>query len=927
MSWRQRIRALFNQGKLSADLDEELEFHFAMRKQLNVQDGMSEKEAASAARRQIGNKTQLKEHMREIDLFTFPDTVWQDVRFAFRMLAKHRRFTFTAILALGLGIGVNTAVFTLYRAFLLRPLDANNAKELVNVSCITDQGRYDANFSYPDFESYRDRNHVFSGLIAATADEVTLSDAGGSASSVGKVVGTVATAVGFRMPSVMAGTAEFVSVSLVSDNYFSVLETNPTQGRTFDSDDAHSTTPVVIISENYRRRRFAADPALIGKSVKLNGVAFTVIGISPQDFMGTSLNVPSFWIPLRFQELLHPGDDILHDRENACCRLNGRLLPGVRVNEAQAEMNLLAEQLRSLHAAHSDLSKPLTIQLRPGSPFGRDLDINLRFAIALIMSAVGMILVIACANLASLQLARSAARQSEIGIRISLGASRSRLIRQLLTESALLGIAAGAVSMVITYWVLRLFIVEIAAALPAEWGAFALRVSPDMQIFGYVFAISLLAGVLFGLLPALESSKANLISAIKEESTRFLALTGKNRLRDGLIAVQVAICLVLMINGGLLLRSSIRTLRMDTGYETKHVLSLEVNFPDGFGYTREKEVSEVRALEESLRSLPSVESVSIGRSPAGGGLRSATVTLEGEHPSAENSRILYYNYVQANYFGTLNIPLSLGHGFSMIGAGIDPAAIVSESAARDLWPGRNPVGQKLTLDGGDQFHSKDELLPVRTSYQVVGVAKDTRGVLIDGTDIRKVYLPLPAARLDDRPLLIRTKGDPWLLKDDIGRILRSLDSNMIVNSFTLDDLLRTSPQFVIARCAALFASAAGSLGLLLASIGIYGTVSYAVVRRTREVGIRVALGATKRNVLGLILVESTRPVVLGLLVGIIGAIGVAQLMRAILFGVTTLDAVSYVGVSALFFTIAMLAAYLPARKATRVDPMVALRYE
>ena len=446
------------------------------------------------------------------------------------------------------------------------------------------------------------------------------------------------------------------------------------------------------------------------------------------------------------------------------------------------------------------------------------------------MSAVGMVLLIACANLASLQLARSAARQSEIGVRISLGASRSRLIRQLLTESALLGVAAGAVSMVLTYWVLRLFIVEIVAALPAEWGAFALRVSPDMQIFGYVFVISLLAGVLFGLLPALESSKPNLISAIREEGTRF-SLTGKNRLRDGLIIVQVAVCLVLLINGGLLLRSSIRALDMETGYETKQILSLDVNFPDGFGYTREKEVAEVRALEERLRSLPSVESVSIGRSPAGGGLRSATATLEGEHPSAENTRILYYNYVQDNYFATLNIPLSIGSGFSSIGAGIDPVAIVSESAARDLWPGKNPVGQKLTLDGGDQFHSKDELLPVRTAYQVVGVARNTRGVLIDGTDIRKVYLPLPAGRLDDRPLLIRTKGDPWLLKDDVGKILSSLDSNMIVSSATLDDLLRTAPQFMISRCAALFASAAGSLGLLLASIGIYGTVSYAVVPR------------------------------------------------------------------------------------------------
>ncbi len=928
MGWRQKIRALFNQEQLSADMDEELQFHLAMRKELNIENGMSEDEAGSAARRQIGNPTWLKEEMRTIDLFAFPDTVWQDLKFAFRMLAKQRRFTFTAILALGLGIGVNTAVFTLYRAFFLRPLDANNAKELVNVSRTNYMGKYDPNFSYPDYEIYRDRNRVFSGLIAATADEVTLSGFGDSSSNGHEMVGALANAVGFRTPSVMTGGAQFVTVSLVSDNYFSVLGANSIRGRSFDAGDARDTLPVVMISENYWRRKFDADPSLLGRSISLNGVSFAVIGISPHDFMGTNLNVPNFWIPLRFQKLLHPSDDILHDREDACCRLYGRLAPGVHLSEARAEVNVLAEQLRPLHSGHSDFSKPLTVQLSPGSPFGRDLDIDLRFAIALIMGAVGLVLLIACANLASLQLARSAARQSEIGVRLSLGASRGRLIRQLLTESALLGLLAGGVSMVLTYWILRFFIVEISATLPAEWGAFALRVAPDMQIFGYVFAISILAGLLFGLMPALESSKPNLISAIKEEGRHFWFPTSKTRLRDGLIIIQVAVCLVLLIAGGLLVRSSVRALEMKTGYETKHVLSLDVYFPDGFGYTHDKEVSEIHALQTGLRSLPGVEDVSLGRPPAGGGLREAFVTVGDENLSTENSqRTLYYTYIRPNYFETLDIPLSLGQGFSASQTHGDAVAVVSESAAKELWPGKNPIGQKMMLDGSGQFHSNGELLPVRTSYQIIGVAKDTRGVLIDGTDARKVYLLLPPDRLVDRPLLIRTKGDPWLLKDDIGKLIGSLDSNMIVYTATLEDLLRTSPQFVISRSSAIFAAIVGSLGLLLASIGIYGTVSYAVVRRTREVGIRMALGATRRDVVSLILRESTGPVIVGLILGIVGAVGSAYLMRAILFGVSTLDPASFLSVSALFFVIAMLAAYFPARRVTRVDPMVALRYE
>src|SRR5579871_121421 len=645
MGWRQRIRALFNRQKLSDDLDEELQFHLEMRKELNIRNGMSEGEAASAARRQVGNQTWLKEQMREIDLFTFPVTVWQDLRFALRMLSKHRRFTFTAVLALGLGIGVNTAVFTVYRAFLLRPLDARDAKQLVNIGRTNYEGKYDPNFSYSDFEFFRDRNVAFSGLIAATTDEVTLSGAGDAPSSGHEMVGALANAVGLRMPNVMSGGAEFVTTMVVSDNYFSVLGVGPMRGRTFDAPGARDATPVAMISENYWRRKFDADPVLIGRSIKLNGVPFTVIGITPHDFMGTNLNVPDFWVPLRLWKTLHPGDDILHDRENACCRLYGRLAPDSRLSEAQTELNVLADQLRPLHSPHSDSSKPLTVLLYPGSPFGRTLDIDLKFAIALIMCAVGMVLVIACANLASLQLARSSARKSEIGVRLSLGASRGRLIRQLLTESAVLGLLAGVASMALTCWILRLLILEISATLPAAWGAFALHVTPDIQIFGYVFVISLVAGLSFGLVPALESSKPNLISVLKEEGAHHL-FGGKNRLRDALIAVQVAVCLVLLIAGGLLIKSSIRSVEMKTGYETSHILSLDLYFPDGFGYTREKEVSEVQALQARIRSLPGVQDVSIGRPPAGGGLRAAVVALEGEKPASENSqRLLYYTYI------------------------------------------------------------------------------------------------------------------------------------------------------------------------------------------------------------------------------------------------------------------------------------------
>jgi predicted permease len=923
------MRALWNRDRHSSDLDEELEFHLAMRENWNAEHGMGREAARINARRRFGSVTRWKEVMAEVDVFTFPETVWQDVRFAARMLLKHASFTAIAILALGLGIGVNTAIFTVYRAFLLRGIDARDNRQMVNISAVDEAGKGRPDFSYPDFEGYRDHNHVFSGMVAATGDEVALSGVGGAANIRTSMGGALARAAGFRMPSMMNGGTEFVTVSIVSDNYFEVLGIGPARGRFFtvENTGGDKDTPVALISWNYWQRRFGSGSEIIGKTIRMNGAAFTIIGITPRDFMGTNLNVPDFWLPLREQPRLHAGSTMLEDRENTCCRLYGRLKRGTTMSEAQAEMNILADGLRVLHAPHSDGARPKTIQIYPGSPFGRDIDSGLAFAVALIMCAVGMVLLIACANLAGLQLARSAARQKEMGVRLSLGAKRGRLIRQLLTESALLGLIAGAVSLLMTWCVLRVLVVEISRTLPAEWGTLALHVTPDMYIFCFVFAISILAGVVFGLVPALESSKPNLTSALKEDGALAVLPAGKGRLRAVLIGIQVTVSLVLLIAGGILIRSSMRVLEMKTGYETKHVLALDLAFPDGFGYTAEKQSREILALRAQILCLPGVRNVSIGRPPNGGGFRSATVSLKGNAAGSPNAeRTLYYTYVQPDYFETLDMPITSGIGFRT-SQQLEPVAILSQSAAHDLWPDRNPIGERMALDASKQLHWGSELIPQGDSYRVIGIVADTRGVLLDGSDSSKIYLMLPSARLEDRPLLIRTQGDLRLLVNRIGGLARDLDPNVVVYSATLDDLLTQSPQFVISRLSALFASMLGALGLLLASVGIYGTVSYAVVRRTREVGIRMALGARKRDVIAMILRETTRPVIAGLAIGLIVAVFAAHLMRAILFGVGMFDPVSFIGVSVLFFLIATLAAYLPARRAARVDPMVALRYE
>jgi predicted permease len=930
MGWVRRVRALWRRGRLSSELDEELQFHLAMREEMNARDGMPAEGARLDAQRRFGNMTLLKERTREIDTVTFVESILQDTRFAIRMLMKHPGFTALAVAGLAIGIGVNTAVFTAYKAVMLQPLDAKDPRQLVSVYRTSLHDPSAEGFSYPDFEAYRDHNHVFAGLIATTGGPLSLTGVEGAPAVGAARGGGLASSFGFRFPSIVSGGAEFVNTVIVSENYFSVLGVNAIRGRVFLPRDVRELDahPAVLMSENYWQRRFRGDPKLLGGTLKLNGTSFTLIGITPHDFMGTDVNVPDLWLPIRLSKLVNRGSDFFHDREDICCRLYGRLAPGVTIGAAQAEMNILADQVRGLHLPHSEGSKPVTINLFPGSPFGvaQDSDApTLMWGFRLILLAVGLVLLIACANVAGLQLARSAARQREIGVRLSLGASRFRLIRQLLTESALLGLLSGAFALVITWWILRVLVIQISAALPVEWGSLALHVEPDVHVFVYVFTISLLAGVLFGLAPALDSSRPSLSSALKEEGARFGLRLGTTRLRDLLIGIQVCVCLFLLVAAGLLVRGSMRLLAVSPGYEIKRVVFLDINFPEGAGYTPQKEEAELRQLRDSIERLPGAASVTAG-GPTGG-LRTATVALDGAKPAADApARTLFYNFVASNYFQTLSIPITLGRGFDRRQTLSSAEIILSESAANQLWPGKNPLGRKMMLDVTGQYHGKDELIPQNAPYEVVGIAKDTRPVL-PWVDSSTAYLPLPWDRWSGQPFLVRAKATPKKLIAEIGHQVHSVDPNLVVYAETLEDLLTATPSFVLSRLSAIFATIIGVLGLALASVGIYGSVSYAVVRRTREVGIRMALGAKGSDVLSLILRESTRPVLFGLLAGFLAAAGASHLLRALLFGLSTLDAVSFFGVSTLFLLIALFAAYVPAKRATRVDPMVALRYE
>lgn len=927
MGWMGRARALFQGRKLSRDLEDEVEFHLAMREKLNVEQGMASPEARRDARVRFGNAASWRERMREIDIFTWPGSIGQDLRYGTRMLLKHGGFTLSAVLALALGIGVNTVVFTAYKAIVARSLDARQPEKMVNFSLVRQSGDKDPMFSYPDYLTYRDHARSFDGVIAAGGEMLTLAGAGGAVVETHTALGAVAGKFGFVIPSLSTTGTEFVRTTVVSKNYFAVLGVGPERGRSFDPQKTSEllSTPSVLISDNYWKRRFAGDPEILGKSVRLNGVAVSIIGVTPHDFVGTGVTTPDFWVPMAIEPLLHPDANPLRDRENAFCRIFGRLAAGVTMKQAQAEVTLMADHLRALHDPHAEASKPVTAEIWPGSPFGRKPDTSFNFAILLIMVAVGMVLVIACANVASLQLARAASRQNELAMRLSLGASRGRIVRQLLTESVLLGLLSGVVALSFTWVLLRMVAGELANALPQEWGSLVLHVTPDMQVFAYVFAISLLAGVLFGLVPALESSRSALSSSFK--ANKETSPARGRRVRDLLIAGQVAVCLVLLIAGSLLIRGSIHALDMATGYDGKQVINVEIDFPDGSRYNPSRREALMRAVRNRIEALPGVVAVSDGRAPDGGGVRTAAVSLNGAKADRNARQYVFYTYVLPNYFRTLGIPLLTGRVFEPRQGAQEPSVVVSESEAAALWPGQSAIGRTLTLDTTNQFHSKTETLPDGISYMVAGVVKDTRGVQLDSSDNAQVYLPLPEDRLQEHPLEVRAQADPATVMTEIGAQISIVDPNLVAYSSTLDDLLHQTAPFVVSRSAAAFATIVGLFGLLLASMGIYGTVSYIVVLRTREVGIRMALGASKRSVLAVILRESTRPVLAGLGAGMVLAVGASYVLRTLLYGLGTVDAVSFLGVSLLFLGIALLAAYLPSRTAMRVDPVVALRYE
>jgi len=925
-----RFRMLIHRREFDADLEEEIRLHIELRQQEEFQSGMTAYDAQAAARRRFGNTMYLKEESHIAWGWEWLENVAQDVRYGLRTLRKSPGFTAVAILTLAVGIAVNTTVFTAFDALFLRPRPVKDPNSLASIFRTT-PGEPRGGFSYPEYLYYRDNSRAFSDLsLFAFGMAVTSSDL--PATSPG-VVPRVAGAVGFQLPQLLQGSAQPIMCFFVSGNYFPMLGAAPLLGRILlPEDDQANATPVVLMSGNSWQRHFHSDPHVVGSTLHLNGAAFTVIGVTPLDYLATASSIPDLWAPVSAKIAI--GTATRQELENRLVIAGfpmGRLKPGVTLSDAQAELGVLAAQLRT---QYPEAERNMTVGVASGRSNLAALDSDAWPVVIAAMSAVALLLLIACANVASLLLARAVARRKEIAVRLALGAGRWRLLRQLLTESILLGILAGALGLPLAGWMLHLLIVEIASALPSFWGTIALEINPDIRIFAYTLFVSCAAGIAFGLTPALQASKADVNSALKDDSTAFGYRLSRSWLRGLLIASQMAACLVLLISSALLLRGSQRALKIDPGYNAKSVAFLEMYDPKNLHYSQSQLLQLNRDLIHGIVSLPGVRSVSqASRGPIGGNRWVAVARADATSPphstGGGETPLAGYSYVTPNYFDTLGIPIVRGRTFTPREAdGRAPVVVISEATARRFWPGEEPIGKLLKIGsekGSTSFPGERD--PFVASSVVIGIAGDVRSMDLRRLDESYLYLPLSQSRQWTSILLVRADGNPTPLLPVIGREFRRVDANLPVLAARLNTMVSMDPYFVVSRIGGVLASIVGALGLLLACLGVYGVVSYSVVQRTREIGIRMALGAQSVQVLRPVVTEGFRPILFGVALGVLASAGVSRALSATLFGLSPLDPASFAGVSLLLIAIALLATWLPARRATRIDPMLALRYE
>ena len=810
------------------------------------------------------------------------ETLLQDVRYALRSLRKSPLFALMAVVTMGLAIGVNTSVLSWVERLVLRPLPGVPQSDQLVALQLQDQG--DAGgFGYLDYRDWRESARAFED-IAMSAD----------------------------MPPVSlraAGPAQQAFAGLVSWNLFDVLHVRPALGRAFRPEEETGRTPVAVISHDLWRRMFGGDSGVVGRHVMLNGNDFTIVGVAPAGFVGAQVGWRSdLWIPVTLVELVAGWDGALSVRGwRFIDAAMARLRPGVSLEQARQDMDLVH---RRVAEANPGYHRSTSVLVRRYADVG--VSAWLRPVMGALLGVTVLVLLIACANLANLLLARASVRRREMGVRLAVGALRGRLVRQLLTESMVLALGGGIVGVLLAVWGKDLAL----ALIPISGFPIAFDLPLDARVLAGAAAVTLATGVAFGLVPALQASKPDLVSALRDGTGS--ASARRARLQSGLVAAQVALSLVALVCAGLFLRGLQRAREVDTGIRNpEQVLLVDVN-TFAAGYSDSAGAALVDRMLERVRALPGVRSAAVATQlPLGfGGFNDISVEVDGYRFRDDEDRTALISWVSDQYFETAGVPVVRGRGITeQDRRGAPDIVVVNEAFARRFWPGQDPIGQRLRAGGSTG--------PWRT---VVGVARDVKGRSLAAPAPPTFYRPIQQAFSSRFTLHVRSDGDPRALQQVLRQAFAELDPNLPLAGVRTMAQHMSAASF-IQRMGAWMLSSFGALALVLAAVGLYGVMAYSVEQRTREMGVRIAVGASTRDLAGLVVGRALRVTAIGLAVGLALAAGAGRLLRSQIFGVSPLDPVTFVGVSALLAAVALLAAWLPARRAARVDPIIALQAE
>jgi predicted permease len=904
-SW---LRAILHRPSMEREMDAELRFHIEAYADDLVRGGVPRDEALRRARLEFGGIELAKEECRDATGANFFDSLVQDIRFGFRQLRKSPGFTSVAVLTLALGIGANTAIFTVINAVMLRALPVQHPEELVTVgepgrvhSYSTGTPRIDV-FSYPLYRAVRDDNRVFSSVLGTShLDNLRIAIEGGT---------------------------ENIGGRLATENYFEMLGVVPLLGRTFTAEEGHipGGDPVLVISYGYWQSRFASDPSVIGRKVRLNNYPFTIIGVAPPGFFGEVVgDRPDLWVPMMMQPFIS-SHNVLENANINSLLLIGRLKPGTTIAEARANVNAVVEHaLRftldaKLSSDDRDAIQKMKIAVLVSSGSRGLSRLRQEFAtpLLLLLAMVALVLLVACVNVANLMLARSATRQREIAVRFAMGASPARVVRQLLTESLVLAVLGGTCGLLMAHWGSVLLVRLVSAGNTTNS---PLSLELDWRVLGFTAGVCISAGILFGLAPALRVVRVKLSRSLKEGGRDF-ATGQKSGARYLLTAAQISLGVLVLMVASLLVRSLQNLQEADLGYSRDQLLLVPIDLVAS-GYQGPAIQIATQELLLQFSRLPGVRRVTASYNGLFSGNESAdAIHIDGVSSENAKDSVTTDDGVGPNYFDTIGAPVILGRDITQQDVSMAAyVAVVNESFAKFYFKDRSPLGHKISIPDSDH--------PERPPYEIVGVARDVHDHSVRDAVRRRMYAPMTSANFDENDTInfeLRAVGNPKMLINSVRSAIRAINPDMVVGDLeTAGELVNDTltSQVVVAKLSTFF----GVLVLILVCVGLYGSMAYNVVCRTKEIGLRMALGAARGDLIWMVVREAWMVLVVGLAVGIPAGIAATRFFKAMLFGVRESDPPSIACAILALFAICVTAAIVPARRATHVDPMVALRHE